>query len=114
MLINKLGDLIVRPTPLETSARLIPCGGSVNQHLLTSYLQSLLAVLTAQFTNKKMKGGMSGVVQLARESVPIKVCLQTHLEAAFPGSRSSSLFYSFTVCKRSRSSHKSCVPNNTF
>lgn len=73
VLINKLGDLIVRPSAMESSIRLVPCSGSVQQHLLTSYLQSLLAVLLAQFSNKKMKGGMAGVVQLARESVPLKV-----------------------------------------
>ena len=73
VLINKLGDLIVRPSAMETSIRLVPCSGSVQQHLLTSYLQSLLAVLVAQFTNKKMKGGMAGVVQLAKESIPLKV-----------------------------------------
>ena len=73
VLINKLGDLIVRPSAMETSIRLVPCSGSVQQHLLTSYLQSLLAVLVAQFTNKKMKGGMAGVVQLAKESLPLKV-----------------------------------------
>lgn len=73
VLINKLGDLIVRPSALESSIRLVPCSGSVQQHLLTSYLQSLLAVLLAQFSNKKMKGGMAGVVQLAKESVPLKV-----------------------------------------
>lgn len=86
MLINKLGDLIVRPSAMETSIRLVPCSGSVQQHLLTSYLQSLLAVLVAQFTNKKMKGGMAGVVQLAKESLPLKVqpSLLTQFQSRYP------------------------------
>ena len=75
VLINKLGDLIVRPSAMEASIRLVPCSGSVQQHLLTSYLQSLLAVLLAQFSHKKLKGGMTGVVHLAQNSVPLKVCL---------------------------------------
>ena len=73
VLINKLGDLIIRPNPMEASMRLIPCSGSVQQHLLTSYLQALLSVLLAQFSRKRLNGGMKGVVALASESVPIKV-----------------------------------------
>lgn len=73
VLINELGDLIVRPGPLEASMRLLPCTGSVQQHLLTSYLRSLLTVLLAQFSNKRLSGGMAGVLTLVQESVPIKV-----------------------------------------
>jgi len=73
VLINPLGDLIVRPSAMESSLRLVPCSGSVQQHLLTSYLQSLLAVLLAQFSTKRMTGGMTGVVQLAKNSEAIKV-----------------------------------------
>ncbi len=51
----------------------MPCSGSVQQHLLTSYLHSLLHVLLAQFSEKRIVGGMSGVVQLAKRSEPIKV-----------------------------------------
>ena len=74
VLINPLGDLIVRPNALESSLRLVPCSGSVQQHLLTSYLQSLLAMLLAQFSKKRMMGGMTGVVQLVKYNQPIKVC----------------------------------------
>ena len=76
VLINKLGDLIIRPNPLEASMRLVPCSGSVQQHLLTSYLQSLLSVLLAQFSQKRLTGGSKGVLALASESVPIKVVLE--------------------------------------
>ena len=72
VLINSLGDLIVRPTAMETSLRLVPCSGSVQQHLLTSYLKSLLAVLLTQFSRKRIKGGMTGVVELAKQNTAIK------------------------------------------
>lgn len=73
MLINPLGDLIVRPNALEASVRLVPCSGSVQQHLLTSYLRSLLAMLLSQFSAKRLKGGMTGVVHLARDNTALKV-----------------------------------------
>ena len=72
VLINSLGDLIVRPTAMETSLRLVPCSGSVQQHLLTSYLNSMLAVLLSQFSRKRIKGGMTGVVELAKNNTAIK------------------------------------------
>ena len=54
-------------------------GGSVAQHLLTSYSRSLLAVLIAQFTKKRMRGGMAGVVELARTCVPVKARSRTKI-----------------------------------
>ncbi len=42
-------------------------------HLLGDYLQSLLAVLLAQFSRKGFPGGMQGVVRLAEKSEPIQV-----------------------------------------
>ena len=73
VLINKMGDLVVRPNPMEASMSLITCFGSVQHHLLTTYLQSLLAVLLCQFSSKQMKGGLQGVVQLVEESLPLQV-----------------------------------------
>ena len=75
VLINKRGDLVVRPNPMEASVSLVTCFGSVQHHLLTTYLQSLLAVLLSQFSTKQMKGGMQGVLRLARLSVPLRVRL---------------------------------------
>ena len=73
VLINEQGDMIVRPNPIEASLHLVPCSGSVAQHLLTSYLRSLLVVMVAQFSHKRIKGGMTGVVQLAQRCKPIQV-----------------------------------------
>ena len=42
-------------------------------HLLGDYLQSLLAVLLAQFSRKGFPGGMQGVVRLVEKSAPIQV-----------------------------------------
>lgn len=48
-------------------------GGSVGDHLLGSYLRSLLAILLAQFSFKGFPGGMDGVVRLCEKSPPIQV-----------------------------------------
>ena len=73
VLVNEQGDMIVRPNPIEASLHLVPCSGSVAQHLLTSYMRSLLMVMVAQFSHKRIKGGMTGVVQLAQRCRPIQV-----------------------------------------
>ena len=75
VLINRRGDLVVRPNPMEASVSLVTCFDSVQHHLLTTYLQSLLAVLLSQFSTKQMKGGMQGVLRLAKLSLPLRVSL---------------------------------------
>ena len=72
VLINPVGDLIVRPTAMETSLRLIPFSASMQQHLLMSYLQSLLAVLLSQFGLKRIAGGMTGVIHLVKDNAAMK------------------------------------------
>eukprot|EP00884_Botryococcus_braunii_P001515 jgi/Botrbrau1/11364/Bobra.0038s0112.1 len=76
VIINALGDMIVRPTPLEVSLQLTPGGGSVSQHYLGSYQRSVLAVLLSQFSRKAFRGGISGVHRLARVSLPVQVLLR--------------------------------------
>ena len=74
-----MGDLIVRPNPMEASLRLIPCSGSVQQHLLTSYLQSLVAIMVAQFRPSKGRmTDMQAVLQLIRDSHALQVDLPPH------------------------------------
>ena len=75
VLINRRGDLIVRPNPMEASLSLITCFHSVQQHLLTTYLESVIAVLLSQFSSKQMKGGRQGVIRLAELSLPLRVSL---------------------------------------
>ncbi|CAL5228579.1 g11737 [Coccomyxa viridis] len=70
--INHYGDMMVRPSAIQVSLIKAPCGGSVPNHLLGDYLQSLLAVLLAQFSRKGFPGGMQGVVRLAEKSEPIQ------------------------------------------
>lgn len=48
-------------------------GNGVKDHLLGSYLRSLLAVLLAQFDGKGFPGGMDGVVRLVEKCTPIQV-----------------------------------------
>ena len=37
VIINRAGDLVVRPNPLEASLLQMPCGSSFQHHLLISY-----------------------------------------------------------------------------
>ena len=75
VIINKMGDLIVRPNPMEASLRLLPCAGSVQQHLLTSYLQSFMAIMVAQFKpTKGPKTDMLVVLDLVRNNSFLQVC----------------------------------------
>ena len=76
MIINKLGDLIVRPSPLEASLRVLPLQGSVNHHLLTSYLDSIVSVFVSQFSKQQRESGtMARIVEIVRHDKPLKVCL---------------------------------------
>ncbi|KAK9807450.1 hypothetical protein WJX73_008432 [Symbiochloris irregularis] len=70
VIINAQGDMIVRPLSIEASLRQVPGGMSVSQHLLAAYTTSLMAVMVGQFSNKRFKGGMAGVVRLA-EACPL-------------------------------------------
>ena len=45
----------------------------MGHHLLLAYLKSLQAVMHVQFTKKGLRGGKSGVVQLAEESKIVQV-----------------------------------------
>ncbi|BDA51092.1 probable phospholipase A1-Igamma1, chloroplastic at C-terminar half [Coccomyxa sp. Obi] len=75
VIINKTGDMLVRPSFIENSILQLPGGGSVSDHLLGSYLQALLAIILSQFSAKGFPGGMDGVVRLAEKSTPIKELL---------------------------------------
>ena len=76
MIINKLGDLIVRPSPLEASLRVLPLQGSVNHHLLTSYLDSIVSVFVSQFSKQQRESGtMARIVEIVRHDKPLKVCV---------------------------------------
>ncbi|CAK0786084.1 hypothetical protein CVIRNUC_009297 [Coccomyxa viridis] len=72
VIINHSGDMLVRPSFIETSLFKKPFGGSIANHLLGDYLRSLLAVLLLQFSRKRFPGGMDGVVRLAEKSEPMQ------------------------------------------
>ncbi|EIE21257.1 alpha/beta-hydrolase [Coccomyxa subellipsoidea C-169] len=73
VVINKMGDMIVRPSFIEITMR--NGSSSVAHHMLGSYQRSLLAILLAQFTKKRFSGGMAGVVRLATSSEPVQELL---------------------------------------
>ncbi|GAB4817725.1 hypothetical protein N2152v2_004771 [Parachlorella kessleri] len=68
VLINRRGDMVVRPSFVEASIRQgVPGGGSVRDHLLTSYQKAMVAVVQAQFGMKSFQDGKDGVLSLAAE-----------------------------------------------
>ena len=93
VIINKLGDLIVRPNPLEASLQVFALQGSVRQHLLTSYLDSVVAVMLTRFSKSKAHGPMARIVTIVKNNKPLEVRL---FIAYFPGRDSKPL-----LCKRS-------------
>lgn len=65
VLLNRRGDLVVRPSFVEYSIRRSP-GGSVKDHHLTSYERAVVAVLAAQFGKKSFNlGAREGARALA-------------------------------------------------
>ncbi len=54
-------------------------GGSVNDHYLGSYQQALLAVCLSQFSSKRYRTGMLGVLHLAEASPPFAYLFQKEL-----------------------------------
>ncbi|KAL4431080.1 hypothetical protein ABPG75_006336 [Micractinium tetrahymenae] len=76
VLINSLGDLVVRPTHAETVIRTLPGANSIRDHLMTSYIASLAAVLGSQFSSKSFAGGREGVLRLIRKSSGVGFVLE--------------------------------------
>ncbi len=58
-------------------------GGSIKQHYLASYQQALLAVCMAQFSAKRYREGMQGVLALSRASRPLAALFQQELGLSF-------------------------------
>ncbi len=59
-------------------------GGSVTQHYLGSYQQSLLAVCLAQFSAKRYVRGMEGVIGLAQSCKPLAALFEQELKLSIP------------------------------
>ncbi|BDA51086.1 hypothetical protein COCOBI_17-3060 [Coccomyxa sp. Obi] len=79
VVINANGDMAVRPSFIENSLNSLLSwhgihltGNGVSDHLLGSYLRSLLAIVLAQFDGKGFPGGMDGVVRLVEKCTPIQ------------------------------------------
>ena len=66
VLLNRRGDLVVRPSFVEYSIRRSP-GGSLKDHYLTSYERAVVAVVAAQFGTKAYAGS-EGVVALTESA----------------------------------------------
>ncbi|KAK9828849.1 hypothetical protein WJX72_002401 [[Myrmecia] bisecta] len=66
VIINLLGDLIVRPSSLETALRNRPGGGKLKDHLLAAYQRSFAAILASQWGDKYQDGGRKGVWEIVR------------------------------------------------
>eukprot|EP00208_Stichococcus_sp_RCC1054_P005346 CAMPEP_0206142186 /NCGR_PEP_ID=MMETSP1473-20131121/15880_1 /ASSEMBLY_ACC=CAM_ASM_001109 /TAXON_ID=1461547 /ORGANISM="Stichococcus sp, Strain RCC1054" /LENGTH=1445 /DNA_ID=CAMNT_0053537075 /DNA_START=238 /DNA_END=4575 /DNA_ORIENTATION=- len=67
VLINSRGDMLVRPSFVETSLRNVPWGSSARDHLLSNYKASLIAIMLAQFDRHKgFADGMQGMMKMAQ------------------------------------------------
>ena len=55
-------------------------GGSIAQHYLGSYQEALLAVCLAQFSAKRYREGMQGVMALALAAQPLAALFHTQLD----------------------------------
>ncbi|KAK9818602.1 hypothetical protein WJX74_009103 [Apatococcus lobatus] len=84
VIVNPRGDLIVRPTYGEASVHRTPGGGSMINHYLASYQQALLAICLAQFSSKRYRTGMRGVLSLAEGSSPFARLFEQELGLSIP------------------------------
>ena len=51
----------------------------MNNHYLGSYQQALLAVCLAQFSSKRYRSGMQGILSLAESSAPFAYLFQQEI-----------------------------------
>ncbi|KAK9837540.1 hypothetical protein WJX84_004530 [Apatococcus fuscideae] len=86
-IINSRGDLIVRPSYAEASVQRVPGGIGVSHHYLGSYQQSLLAICLAQFSAKRYRSGMQGVLSLAESSKAMADLFQQELDLSISDMR---------------------------
>lgn len=54
-------------------------GGSISQHYLGGYQRALLAVCLAQFSAKRYREGMQGVMALALAAQPLEALFRQEL-----------------------------------
>ncbi|KAK9865737.1 hypothetical protein WJX84_003638 [Apatococcus fuscideae] len=66
VIINATGDVIVRPSYTEVTMQQTPFASRLQHHYLAAYKKSLLSVLIGQFGDKKLHGGVQGVIKLLR------------------------------------------------
>ena len=100
VIINRLGDLLVRPRPIEASLRTRAFSGSLQQHLLASYAQSIASILVSQFRPiEGSKASMSSVLQLVKNNFAFRVSL------AFPNSCGMTENFAALGCKYFKSKY---------
>lgn len=80
VLLNNLGDIIVRPTYLEMQL-INTAGGEVKDHFLESYRTSLMRIIKNQFTKRRLKTGQPGAYTLSLELDLDKALIGKYLDA---------------------------------
>lgn len=74
VIVNKRGDMVVRPSMFELSMQQAMRGGTVAHHSTVSYQQSLVAVVTNQLsTSGRHADGLHGLLGLVK-GVPQVLC----------------------------------------
>ena len=66
-------SFMMRCPPPRLNGNAGAAGMSVSNHLLAAYTDSMRAILVSQYSSKRFKGGMAGVLRLAESSVPVRV-----------------------------------------
>ena len=68
VIVNRRGDLIVRPNLFELSMLQNIRGGSAAHHMTVAYQNALVAIITAQLTASSRHGdGLHGLLGLLKE-----------------------------------------------
>ena len=65
VIVNSMGDIIVRPGFLEMKVINHAAAGDVSHHFLKAYRSSIMSVIQSQFTGRQMQHGREGAQLLA-------------------------------------------------
>jgi len=76
VLINKRGDMLVRPSFSEYSMRRAP-GGSIRDHYLTRYRRAMESIVQAQFSGKSL-GDIEKIEELKNDKIIERILSNSH------------------------------------
>eukprot|EP00892_Ulva_mutabilis_P005823 jgi/Ulvmu1/3612/UM017_0024.1 len=79
VIVNRRGDLIVRPNLFELSMMQNMRGGTASHHLTVEYQNALVAIITAQLkASSRYSDGLHGLLGLLKEMPQVRMALEVH------------------------------------